>query len=164
MLAQLILISFTSLAQISAVAAEPSSAARLSFNGVHLGDEVGRIKEKRRAGNCDGKGQTLTECTIFDNAGVAYEINDGHVVLIEARRGVATTALLPFGIKIGSSWSDTLKRSFPQEGGQAFVKPMKASTTLIRMIREPRTNYEFELQLHFDGEGKLEGVVYKDVM
>lgn len=146
------------------VAAEPSHVASLSFNGVHLGDVVGKIKEKRRTGQCDGKGKTLTECTIFDSSGVAYEISDGYVVRVEARRGVTTNAELPFGVKIGAGLVEVLRRSFPQEGGQAFVRPGKAGLTLIRMIREPRTEYEFELQLRFDGEGKLEGVVYKDVM
>jgi hypothetical protein len=148
----------------STIAAEPGRASNLSFNGVNLGDGVDKVKEKRRTGQCDGKGHSLTECTIFDNAGIAYEINDGHIIRIEAKRGVATNAALPFGTKIGAGLSNTLKLSFPQEGAQAFVKPTKMGLVLIRMIREPKTDYEFELQLHFDNEGKLEGIVYKDII
>jgi hypothetical protein len=160
-------LSFASLALLTgfaAVAAEPSHVTSLSFNGVHLGDVVGKIKEKTRTGQCYGKGKMLTECTIFDSSGVAYDINDGYVVRVEARRGVTTDAKLPFGIKIGASFEETLKRSFPLEGGRAFVRPEKTGVTLIRMIREPRTEYEFELQLRFDREGNLEGVVYKDII
>lgn len=160
-----IVIAIALLFGLSEVFAGPSAAARLSFNDVHLGDTVSKVKEAKRTGLCDGKGSKLTECTIFDHTGIAYEINDGHVVLIEARQGITSpNATLPFGNRIGASLSDTLKRSFPREGGKAFVRPEKVGVTLILMIREPRTDYEFELQLHLNGEGKLESVVYKDVM
>lgn len=145
-------------------AAEPSRAMHLSFNNIRLGDSVQKIAEKRRTGQCDGKGATLTECTIIDRTGVAYEIIDGQVVRIEATRGIAVGAKLPFGMKIGDAMTSSLIRSLPQQGAQVLVVPTKTGVTLIRMIREPRVDYEFELQLRFDMEGRLESVVYKDVM
>ncbi len=146
------------------MSAEPSPALNPSFNGVQLGDVANKVKETRRVGQCDGRGRTLTECTLFDSAGIAYGITDGYVVRIEAGRGVAANAALPFGSKIGGGFADTLRRSFPKIGGKAFVMPGKSGVTVVRMIQEPDTEYEFELQLQFDVYGKLESIVYKDVL
>lgn len=160
---RVLILAMASALVFSATATTPPSV-QPSFNGVHLGDTASRVKESKRSGQCDGSGKTLTECTLFDRHGIAYEINAGHVVRIEAAKTVAAGAKLPFGLQIGSRMETALKRSFPQEGGPAFVKLEKIGLTVIRMIREPKTDYEFELQLRFDDKGKLEGVIYKDVI
>ena len=155
------ILAVTSIVAFPALAAEQTPM--LSFNGVRLGDTVDRVKESKRSGQCEGGKRTLTECTLIDRAGIAYDINDGHVVRIEANKSVSPNAKLPFGLRLGMNTDEALRRSFPKDGGQAFVKPETSGMTLIRMIREPKTDYEFELQMHFGG-GKLERVVYKDVI
>lgn len=152
-----------SLATPSAIAAKPPESASLTFNGVRLGDLAISVDERRRTGPCIAEGESLSECTLIDGAGIEYQIHDGRVVRIEVKKDAPTTAALPYGLKIGASVVDALKRCCSGHGS-VVVRDDEKSVTLVRAIQEEGTDYAFTLQLRFDEKGVLTGIVYSDVL
>ena len=139
-------------------------AEEVAFNGIEMSDQAAKISVVRKQGVCEIRKKKLDECTVFDATGVAYYVSQGRVVRMEATLGVTRDAALPFGLVLGQGVAEVLRRSVPKGGGQLHIVPASPGFTLIRMIREPRTEYEFELQLHFNERGVLRSAVYKDVL
>ncbi|MGH8039154.1 MAG: hypothetical protein ACREPD_15550 [Stenotrophomonas sp.] len=78
--------------------------------------------------------------------------------------GAVKAATLPFGLRLGADIVETLGRTFPVAGGEAFVVPDKSGVVIVKTIREPGAEYDFELRLRYDTAGRLVSVECKDVV